>query len=210
MGSQALALAFPRSTSTAGRGGRATEEPELGPATDLLSADERAAVARALASNIAAHGYHPYSGELSLTYLFDGLQGHGRPDIAVAMASNPSQPGWGFMVESGATTMCDAGVLYARQAGYSSLRKPRTYGPGHACWYLYDGRVLFWTRKFEPKPPPRPPARRLCVGSGTRAGTRIATRRSARGSTTCSNLGQQQQRHPPTHDMMIRVRVVMS
>ena len=84
MGSQALALAYPRNT-----GGGLSREDDQG----LLSADERSVVGNALQNNIAAHGYNPYAGELSLTYLFDGLQEQGRPDAAVAMASNPSQPG---------------------------------------------------------------------------------------------------------------------
>lgn len=90
MGSQALALAFPRAQSI-NESSSIAENPE-----DLLSANERAVVGHALQSNIAAHGYHPYSGELSLTYLFDGLQEQDRPDVAVAMASNPSQPGCDF------------------------------------------------------------------------------------------------------------------
>jgi alpha-L-rhamnosidase len=87
MGSQALALAFPSARSI--NVSNSTAEK----AEALLSTNERSIVGRALQSNVAAHGYHPYSGELSLTYLFDGLQEQGRPDIAVAMASNPSQPG---------------------------------------------------------------------------------------------------------------------
>ena len=87
MGSQALALAFP---------------------DGLLTTSERTAVGQALVRNVAAHGYHPYSGELSLTYIFDALSEQGRPDMAVAMAANPEQPGWGFMVESGATSMYES------------------------------------------------------------------------------------------------------
>eukprot|EP01048_Picozoa_sp_COSAG05_P003660 COSAG05_NODE_175_length_14930_cov_7.138679_4_plen_466_part_00 len=87
MGSQALALAFPRNPFA---GSNSTSE--------LLSASERAVVGNALQSNIAAHGYTPYAGELSLTYLFEGLQEQERPDIAVAMASNPSQPGYACLV----------------------------------------------------------------------------------------------------------------
>ena len=88
MGSQALALAFP--------------------SPDLLTDAERKTVGNALVTNVQSHGNHPYSGELSVTYLFDGLADAGRPDVAVAMASNPEQPGWGFMVEQGATTMYES------------------------------------------------------------------------------------------------------
>lgn len=88
MGSQALALAFPDRS--------------------LLSDHERQVVGQALVRNVEAHGYHPYAGELSLTYLFEGLGQQHRPDVVVAMASNPEQPGWGFMVESGATTMYES------------------------------------------------------------------------------------------------------
>ena len=88
MGSQALALAFPDRS--------------------LLSTAERQTVGQALVNNVQAHGNHPYAGELSVTYIFSGLAEQHRPDIAVAMASHPEQPGWGFMVEQGATTMWES------------------------------------------------------------------------------------------------------
>lgn len=88
MGSQSLALVFPDEA--------------------LLSAAERQVVGAALVTNVEAHGNHPYAGELSLTYLFNGLAEQGRTDLVVAMVSNTDQPGWGYMVQQGATTMYES------------------------------------------------------------------------------------------------------
>ena len=88
VGSQALALAFPGDS--------------------LLTATERQVVGQALVVNVEAHGLHPYAGDLSVTYLFDALSEQGHPDAVVAMTSNQEQPGWGFMVEQGATSMYES------------------------------------------------------------------------------------------------------
>jgi len=58
-----------------------------------------------LVGDIARHGNHLTTGILGTKFMLDVLSREGRGDLAYAIVTQPSFPGWGWMLKNGATTL---------------------------------------------------------------------------------------------------------
>jgi alpha-L-rhamnosidase len=67
--------------------------------------DEKDAALNILTEEIGRNENHLSTGIFATKMLFDVLRRAGRNDIAVKVACNSSFPGWGYMIEKGATTI---------------------------------------------------------------------------------------------------------
>jgi alpha-L-rhamnosidase len=67
--------------------------------------NEQQVLGRLLQSIIEEQDYHLDTGILGTRYLLDVLTGEGYVDVAYKVASQRTYPGWGYMVEEGATTL---------------------------------------------------------------------------------------------------------
>ena len=63
------------------------------------------ALLKALEADLDAHEGHLTTGIFGTRYLLRALSDHGRGDLAYGVADQRSFPGWGWMLENGATTM---------------------------------------------------------------------------------------------------------
>ena len=70
----------------------------------MVPEKEHAAVTKDLIEKVAQSG-HISTGVIGTQWLMHGLTESGRPDLAWALATNKDYPGWGYMVEQGATTI---------------------------------------------------------------------------------------------------------
>ncbi len=71
----------------------------------LAEPGDRAAILRSLVANIEARDGHIDTGLLGTKYLLRALSDNGRADVAYRVASQKTQPGWGWWIEQGATTL---------------------------------------------------------------------------------------------------------
>lgn len=74
-------------------------------ALGLVPEDMKAKVLDVLIKDIEAHEYHLTTGIFGTKYLFEALSDAGRDDIAYKIANQKTFPGWGYMLERGATTL---------------------------------------------------------------------------------------------------------
>lgn len=74
-------------------------------ALGLVPEDMKAKVLDVLIKDIEAHDYHLTTGIFGTKYLFKALSDAGRDDIAYKIANQKTFPGWGYMLERGATTL---------------------------------------------------------------------------------------------------------
>lgn len=74
-------------------------------ALGLVPEDMKAKVLDVLIKDIEAHDYHLTTGIFGTKYLFEALSDAGRDDIAYKIANQKTFPGWGYMLERGATTL---------------------------------------------------------------------------------------------------------
>ena len=73
---------------------------------DLVPPDQRQAATRVLLDDILVeHQAHLTTGIFGTKYLLEVLTRIGRADVAYRIVNQKTYPGWGFMLESGATTM---------------------------------------------------------------------------------------------------------
>jgi alpha-L-rhamnosidase len=72
---------------------------------DLVPADLRAEVVCALVRDVKEHDYHLTTGNLCSKYLLEVLAQEGCFETAFLVATQTTYPSWGFMIESGATTL---------------------------------------------------------------------------------------------------------
>jgi alpha-L-rhamnosidase len=70
----------------------------------MVSSENRAAVMKHLIDKVAESG-HISTGVVGTQWLMRGLCQFGRPDLAWQLATVKDYPGWGYMVEHGATTI---------------------------------------------------------------------------------------------------------
>ncbi|MBN1417194.1 MAG: family 78 glycoside hydrolase catalytic domain [Planctomycetes bacterium] len=89
-----------------GRFGTATQADQaIALALDLAPPEEREAALRVLAGDIAAHQNHVTTGIFGTKYMLQALADAGRADLAATMVGQKTFPGWGHMLERGATTL---------------------------------------------------------------------------------------------------------
>lgn len=84
-----------------GNGSQASQLFALQP--PLLPEDQR--IFDALVTDIESHGGKLTTGIFGTSYLLETLTRHGRADLAYAIALNREFPGWGHMLDNGATTL---------------------------------------------------------------------------------------------------------
>jgi alpha-L-rhamnosidase len=73
---------------------------------DMVPADERAGVLANLVRNIEEKSdYHVGTGLVGAQWLMRTLSDNGQADLAYRIATQKTYPGWGYMVEQGATTI---------------------------------------------------------------------------------------------------------
>ena len=72
---------------------------------DLVPADERARVLNALVGDVAAHDGHLTTGIFGTKFVLNVLTDSDRADVAYRIVNQPTFPGWGYMLENGATTL---------------------------------------------------------------------------------------------------------
>jgi len=72
----------------------------------LVPAEERAAAVRRMVEAVVDdHGGHVAAGIFGTKYLLNALVSEGHADIAYSMVNQRTYPGWGHMLENGATTL---------------------------------------------------------------------------------------------------------
>jgi alpha-L-rhamnosidase len=72
---------------------------------DLVPESARAKVLEALAADIEAHDRHLTTGIFGTPFMLHALCDEGRADLAYAIVNQRDFPGWGHMIENGATTL---------------------------------------------------------------------------------------------------------
>jgi alpha-L-rhamnosidase len=75
---------------------------------DLVPPARHDAVLGELARDLERHEYHVTTGIFGTKYLLEALTRAGRADLAYAAVSRRSFPGWGYMIENGATTLWES------------------------------------------------------------------------------------------------------
>jgi alpha-L-rhamnosidase len=71
----------------------------------LAPADERSHALDVLVGDVTAHGGHLTTGIFGTKYLLHALSNAGRADVVYGIVNQRSFPGWGHMLEGGATTL---------------------------------------------------------------------------------------------------------
>lgn len=72
---------------------------------DLVDPTNRPRVLQSLVAAVAHSNHHLDFGLLGSKYVLNSLSAGGRADVAYAMVSQKTQPGWGWWMEQGATTL---------------------------------------------------------------------------------------------------------
>ncbi len=71
----------------------------------LVPANEQSRALDVLVADIASHGDHLTTGIFGTKYMLDVLTDAGRADVAYRIVNQTTFPGWGYMLEQGATTL---------------------------------------------------------------------------------------------------------
>jgi alpha-L-rhamnosidase len=71
----------------------------------LVPDDERSLALNVLAQNIAAHSDHLTTGIFGTKFMLNSLSDAGRAGLAFDMVNQKTFPGWGYMIDHGATTL---------------------------------------------------------------------------------------------------------
>ncbi len=74
-------------------------------AIGLVPDDMKEKALDVLIKDIEAHDFHLTTGIFGTKYVFQVLSGAGRNDVAYRIVNNKAFPGWGHMIENGATTI---------------------------------------------------------------------------------------------------------
>ncbi|GGW46968.1 family 78 glycoside hydrolase catalytic domain [Streptomyces griseoloalbus] len=99
-------------------------------AFDLVPPGARAFVVDSLVKDIEERGNHLNTGALGTSVLLRVLCAHGRPDVAHAIATQRTYPGWGHWHEHGADTMWEMWPLDSRSRDH--------YFQGTVVQWLYE------------------------------------------------------------------------
>src|SRR5205085_2079109 len=74
----------------------------------LAPLEAKSGVLDLLAKSIESHDNHIDTGILGAKYLLNTLTDNGRTDLAYRIATQKTQPGWGWWLEQGATTLWES------------------------------------------------------------------------------------------------------
>lgn len=117
-------------------------------ALGIVPRASQAGVLKSIVRNIVEkHGGHLHTGNTGTTCMIDTLARHGRGSVMYQVATATPYPGWGYMVEQGATTIWEAWGLGGNAESmimwatideffYNDLAGiggPEYYGPGYAA-----------------------------------------------------------------------------
>ncbi len=72
---------------------------------DMLPAEERTAALNHLVADIGKHDGHLTTGIFGTRYMLDSLSREGKAGVVNSMVNKRDCPGWGYMLENGATTL---------------------------------------------------------------------------------------------------------
>jgi alpha-L-rhamnosidase len=115
-----------------------------------------AATQRMVDEVLVTHDGHIATGIFGTKYLLNALSARGRADVAYRMVDEPSYPGWGFMLERGATTLWET---WAESDDVYSQNHPM-FGSVNEWFYKYlagirpeDTAVGFDRFRIEPSMP---------------------------------------------------------
>jgi len=72
---------------------------------DLSNEDQKKRCLQNLVKDVADHDYHLTTGNICTKYLLEALTENGHMDVAYKIATQKTYPGWGYMLEKGATTL---------------------------------------------------------------------------------------------------------
>lgn len=96
----------------------------------LVPDSARASVFDSLVRDVESRGNHLNTGALGTSVLLRVLCAHGRPDLAHAVATQRTYPGWGYWHDNGADTMWEMWPLDSRSRDH--------YFQGTAAQWLYE------------------------------------------------------------------------
>ena len=91
-------------------------------ALGIVPQASEAGVVRDIVHNIVdTWGGHHHTGNTGITCLIDALTQHGQGQVLYDLVATPSYPGWGFMVEQGATTIWESWSLQSTVGAAESM-----------------------------------------------------------------------------------------
>ncbi len=116
----------------------------------LVSAERRERVLGNLVRDVLEeHDGHLTTGNVCTKYLLEALAANGRGDVALRLATQTSYPGWGYMLDNGATTLWERWEL-ATGGGMNSHNHPMMGSVGSWLFKMLAGlRVTPTTVGFD-------------------------------------------------------------
>lgn len=105
----------------------------------LAENDDIAAIVKNIADDIVARNYHCTSGNQGYRHVFYVLSEYGYTDLLIKMIKNREYPGWGYMLECGATTVWERWESTIENVMYS--RNHPMFGSYDAWFYRYLGGI---------------------------------------------------------------------
>ena len=101
---------------------------------------DRALIAENVVKDVIAKNYHSSCGNVGYRHLFYVLGEFGYADVAVKILENPEFPGWGYMVENGATSVWERWESEMSNE-MDSFDHPM-FGSYDAFFYAYLGGII--------------------------------------------------------------------
>lgn len=140
-------------TGRVGTGSQACQA--VGLYTGIVPESVRARALDVLIRDIEAHGGHLTTGIIGTKAMLDVLSRHGRTDLAFDIVSKKDFPGWGWMLENGATTLWEHWEL-----------SDNTFSHNHPMFGSVSQWFMQWLGGIQPAPGSRG-FDRVCVSPRT-------------------------------------------
>ncbi len=134
-----LAKFFDPATGKVGSGTQASQSFAL--YTSILPSERRANALGYLLQNIAAHKEHLTTGILGTRYMLEVLSSEGHAELAYRIATQPDFPGWGWMLQNGATTLWEHWEL-----------SDNTFSHNHPMFGSVSQWMMNWLGGIQPDP----------------------------------------------------------